>query len=132
MIYPPGPRNMSPRAACGGPSAEAEEPLGHHKPNKPTVVGLGELLWDVLPDGRRMGGAPANFAYHAHQLGAAGWVCSAIGRDESGDRLLQNVQELGVNLCLERVERPTGWVDVKLDDGEIADHAVPGALLTRQ
>ena len=48
------------------------------------VIGIGEILWDILPDGKVLGGAPANFAYHARQLGAEGIAISAIGDDESG------------------------------------------------
>ena len=51
---------------------------------KPVVVGLGEILWDLLPEGRQLGGAPANFAYHCHALGAEGLVVSAVGEDEDG------------------------------------------------
>ena len=53
---------------------------------KPVVVGLGEILWDMFPDGKQLGGAPANFAFHAQCLGAAGAVASAVGDDELGAR----------------------------------------------
>ena len=49
------------------------------KDSKPVVVGIGELLWDVLPTGKRAGGAPINFVYHATQLGAEGYAISAVG-----------------------------------------------------
>ena len=54
------------------------------KDSKPVVVGIGELLWDVLPTGKRAGGAPINFVYHATQLGAEGYAVSAIGDDVFG------------------------------------------------
>ena len=49
------------------------------------IVGIGEILWDMLPEGRRLGGAPANFAYHVSQFGLKSVVVSAVGRDEAGD-----------------------------------------------
>lgn len=48
------------------------------------VVGLGEVLWDLFPKGKRLGGAPANFAYHAAQFGHEGLVVSAVGLDRLG------------------------------------------------
>ena len=53
--------------------------------NKPLVIGIGELLWDCFGDVRRPGGAPANVAFHADQLGLAGIICSRVGRDDAGD-----------------------------------------------
>ena len=55
---------------------------------KPIVLSLGELLWDMLPSGKRAGGAPVNFAYHAKMNGADGWSISAVGEDALGDELL--------------------------------------------
>jgi fructokinase len=83
-----------------------------------TVVGLGEVLWDVYPDGRRLGGAPANAAVHAHRLGAAGAVASAVGRDEAGEAILGNLSGQGIDVsCIQRLAgRPTGAVLVRLDD----------------
>ena len=49
---------------------------------KPVVVGIGELLWDMLPTGRKAGGAPINFVYHASRLGAEGYAISAVGDDK--------------------------------------------------
>ena len=56
------------------------------KDSKPVVVGIGELLWDVLPTGKRAGGAPINFVYHATQLGAEGYAVSAVGMTCLGRR----------------------------------------------
>ena len=53
-----------------------------------TLVGLGEILWDMLPDGKKLGGAPANFAYHAQALGERGVVVSCIGDDELGRQIM--------------------------------------------
>ena len=58
--------------------------------NKPIVVGIGELLWDVLPTGKKAGGAPINFVYNATQLGAEGYAISAVGKDELGEEIVQN------------------------------------------
>ena len=50
------------------------------------IVGMGEALWDVLPEGKKIGGAPANFAYHVSQFGFDSRVVSAVGNDELGDK----------------------------------------------
>ena len=57
-------------------------------PQELTIAGLGEVLWDMLPDGRQCGGAPANVIFHASKLGAQGLVVSAVGADADGDDLL--------------------------------------------
>ena len=96
--------------------------------NPPVVVGLGELLFDLLPSGRKLGGAPANFAHHAQQLGMAGWVCSAVGEDALGQALLECVESTGLKACVERVAAPTGVVEVSLDeDGQPSYHIAEGA-----
>lgn len=85
------------------------------------VIGLGELLWDVLPSGPRMGGAPANFACHAQALGASGAIVSSVGRDDLGGRLLETLTGLGVaTVGISRDESaPTGTVAVQLGaDGQ--------------
>jgi fructokinase len=84
------------------------------------VVGIGELLWDVFPDGRReLGGAVANLAYHASLLGDRGALASSVGRDANGDDLVRRLCELGVDgRYLQRdAGHPTGTVDVALHDG---------------
>lgn len=63
---------------------------------QPIVVGLGEVLWDVFPDGAHFGGAPANFACHAAGLGAKAWMVSSVGTDELGDRAVETLQSRGV------------------------------------
>jgi fructokinase len=82
----------------------------------PSVIGLGEILWDVLPTGRRLGGAPANFAYHARLLGAEAAVASSVGRDELGGELLQELDRLGLRRNLVSIDatRPTGLVTVAI------------------
>ncbi len=83
------------------------------------IVGLGEALWDMLPEGRMIGGAPANFAYHISQLGFNSKLVSAVGDDELGRELLQRFDENGLSYIAERVEFPTGTVEVDLDSDGI-------------
>ena len=66
-------------------------------PYRPKIVGLGELLWDVFPDQRRPGGAPANFAWHANQMGARGLVVSRVGADQLGDELVGFLDSQGLD-----------------------------------
>ena len=87
------------------------------KDSKPVVVGIGELLWDVLPTGKRAGGAPINFVYHATQLGAEGYAVSAIGDDVFGAEIVQELDKNGICHSLGIVEYPTGSVMVELKDG---------------
>ncbi len=79
------------------------------------IVGLGEALWDELPEGRKIGGAPANFAYHASQFGYNSLVASAIGKDELGDELLESFDKIGLKYHIDRVKFPTGRVSIELD-----------------
>lgn len=80
------------------------------------VVGIGEALWDVLPEGKKLGGAPANFAYHVSQFGLQSRVVSAIGEDKLGNEILDNFQGKGLHTLIEKVEYPTGTVQVQLDN----------------
>ena len=75
------------------------------------VVGLGEALWDVLPEGAKLGGAPANFAYHAAQFGFPAVAVSALGRDELGDNTEKAFDEKGLEYIMPRVDFPTGVVN---------------------
>ncbi len=79
------------------------------------IVGLGELLWDVLPDGKKIGGAPGNFAYHSSQFGFNSAVVSAIGDDKLGDEITSTLSKKGLGGIIERVDYPTGMVQVTLD-----------------
>lgn len=85
---------------------------------RPLVIGIGEFLWDVLPGGRKAGGAPVNFAYHASQNGAEGWAVSAVGDDDAGRELLAVTASHGIRTLVPTVDRPTGTVDVALCDGQ--------------
>lgn len=79
------------------------------------VVGMGEALWDVFPEGKKIGGAPANFAYHVSQLGFDSRVVSAVGRDELGDEILSVFAQRQLQTAIERVDYPTGTVQVTVD-----------------
>jgi fructokinase len=81
------------------------------------IVGIGELLWDVLPGGREMGGAPANFAHHIQELGGRGIVVSAVGEDEAGKTMLDRLRAMSLTtryIAIDR-EHPTGTVTVSVD-----------------
>lgn len=84
---------------------------------KPIVVGLGELLWDMLPSGKRAGGAPINVVYHASRQGAEGYAISAVGNDALGDEIIAELDKKHIHYILERNEYPTGAVEVMLNNG---------------
>ncbi len=84
---------------------------------QPIVVSLGEILWDMLPEGKRAGGAPVNFTYHASQNGVVGRSISAVGNDSLGDELDAAVKNAGIDAILQRNDYPTGTVGVTLIDG---------------
>ena len=101
-------------------TAEAE------KSAPPLVVGIGELLWDLLPDGRQLGGAPANFAYHARALGADSTIVSAVGDDRPGQEILEELGRRGLDRSGIAVVggAPTGAVTVALDAGGIPRYTI--------
>ena len=76
---------------------------------------MGEALWDVLPEGKKIGGAPANFAYHVSQFGLNSKVVSAVGEDKLGAEILENLQAKKLKMQIETVPYPTGTVQVALD-----------------
>ncbi len=86
---------------------------------KTTIVGMGEALWDVLPEGKKLGGAPANFAYHMSQFGYDSVVVSAIGDDKLGNEILENLDSKHLPCQIEKVPYPTGVVQVTLDDAGV-------------
>src|SRR4051812_12427522 len=83
-----------------------------------TVVGLGELIWDMLPDGKQLGGAPTNFAYVSNLLGNRVAVASRVGRDELGREALARLERMGINADFLQVdeEHPTGTVGVSVGE----------------
>ena len=82
-----------------------------------TVVGLGEMLWDMLPSGKQLGGAPANFAHHANELGNHGIVISSVGDDKLGNEIIQRLENLSLIRDYVAVDntKPTGTVSVQID-----------------
>ena len=79
------------------------------------VVGMGEALWDVLPEGKKIGGAPANLAYHVSQFGLPSCVVSAIGDDALGKEIIENFTSKGLDQLIAEVPYPTGTVQVEID-----------------
>lgn len=84
------------------------------------MVGIGELLWDILPeDGRKLGGSPMNVAYHCQAAGIKSAVVSAIGNDKLGSEIIEKVQEKEITTDYIQIcdNSPTGTVSVKLNQG---------------
>ncbi|MBQ0073226.1 MAG: carbohydrate kinase [Prevotella sp.] len=91
---------------------------------KDYIVGLGEILFDCLPDGKKLGGAPANFAYHVSQLGLNGIAVSAIGNDEDGELVKKELEPRNLQTHLEVVKEPTGTVQVTLSGNGIPQYDI--------
>lgn len=102
------------RQPAGGRQSSSRPPS---RTDHAVTVGIGEVLWDVYPDGTHLGGAPANFASHAAALGAESWIVSAVGADDMGDRAVEQLRALGVRVDhIARDHRhSTGRVNVTLD-----------------
>ena len=94
--------------------------------DKRYVVGLGEALWDVLPEGKKLGGAPANFAYHAGQfLGSDNAIAiSALGEDKQAEETIEALNEHGLKYLMPRVPYPTGTVPVTLNEEGIPTYDI--------
>ncbi len=88
------------------------------------IVGMGEALWDVLPEGKKIGGAPANFAYHVSQFGLPSCVVSAIGDDKLGAEIIENFNAKGLQQLIETVPYPTGTVQVEIDQAGIPQYEI--------
>lgn len=90
------------------------------------VIGIGEVLWDLLPSGPQLGGAPANFAYHAHSLGARSRIVTRIGDDELGRNILARFKQVGLDDSDVQTDRefPTGRVSVTLDDSGVPQYVI--------
>ena len=88
------------------------------------VVGMGEALWDVLPEGKKIGGAPANFAYHVSQFGLPSCVVSAVGDDALGREIVENFTSKGLNQLIAEVTYPTGTVQVEIDQAGIPQYDI--------
>ena len=94
--------------------------------NKPVIIGLGEVLWDVFPEYKRAGGAPANVAFHARQLGNNGIPASRVGNDENGKELLSVLKSNHLDVSFIQMDdfAPTGTVEISMTDGE-ASYQIP-------
>lgn len=88
------------------------------------IVGLGEALWDVLPEGKKLGGAPANFAYHVKQFGFNSMAVSAVGNDKLGEETLAALNSKGLDYIMAQVPYPTGTVQVTLDEDGIPTYDI--------
>ena len=88
------------------------------------VIGMGEVLWDVLPEGKKLGGAPCNFAYHVSQFGLDARGVSAIGNDELGSEIIENLNDKGVKYHIDTVGYPTGTVQVELDSKGVPQYEI--------
>lgn len=91
---------------------------------KDVVVGMGEALWDILPEGKKIGGAPANFAYHVSQFGLPGCVVSAVGPDPLGKEIVENFTSKGLDQLIAEVPYPTGTVQVVIDQAGIPQYEI--------
>ena len=94
--------------------------------SRPLLIGIGEILWDMLPGGKQLGGAPANFAYQANALGGRGVAVSRVGDDPPGHEILERVASLGLNPRAIQVDpqHPTGTVDVVLDSVGVPQYVI--------
>jgi len=89
------------------------------------VIGIGELLWDVLPEGKKLGGAPCNFVYHANQQGAKAKMLSAIGSDNLGIEILELLKQKSISFDLIQVnDNPTSTVDISLNAQGIPTYSI--------
>ena len=89
-----------------------------------TVTGIGEALWDCLPEGRKFGGAPTNFAYHCSQFGLNAWAASAVGNDALGDEILDICKGVNLQVICPKVPYETGTVQVTLDKNGIPQYEI--------
>ena len=97
---------------------------------QPLAVGIGEVLWDVFPGSRRLGGAPANFAFHVSRLGCRGAVVSRVGDDLLGREALSRLDGLGVDRSRVQMDPvlPTGSVTVTVDAQGLPAYAIQGGV----
>src|SRR5690349_2770946 len=114
---------MSPQARANSVTRTTDKP----SVNAPlSIVGLGELLWDLFPSGRQLGGAPANFAYCSHLLGDNGTVVSRVGADELGNDIRESLAAFGLSddFLESDEDYPTGTVGVTLDQAGQPDFTI--------
>jgi len=94
--------------------------------DKKKIIGLGELLWDIFPSGRKFGGAPANFAFHAQNLGGDSSIISSVGDDDLGKDIMNHLGALDLKTRYLQIDKhhPTGSVEIKLDDEGKPDYII--------
>lgn len=100
--------------------------MGSKKEIPVNVVGVGEVLWDLLLTGPQLGGAPANFAYHAHALGAQAQVITRVGNDDYGREIIRRFHEMGLRDATVQVDEtaPTGTAKVELFGNGLAHFTI--------
>ncbi len=92
--------------------------------NSKKVIGIGEILWDMLPAGKQLGGAPTNFAYHARQLGLRSSIISSVGNDDLGLEIIQNIKDAGILSFIDFKDKSTGTVSVQLDKNGVPNYVI--------
>jgi fructokinase len=94
------------------------------------VIGVGEVLWDLLPTGPQFGGAPANFAYHAHALGAQVNLITRIGDDDLGRAVIRRLQETGLTQTTVQIDKtaPTGTARVAISGDGLAHFTIQDSV----
>ena len=88
------------------------------------IVGIGDILWDCLPEGRKIGGAPANFAYYTKQFGYDSMLVSAVGDDDLGMEIREVLDRAGLEYILDVPGYPTGTVEIDLDENGIPSYDI--------
>ncbi len=95
------------------------------KNSKHKIIGIGETVWDVFPSGKRLGGAPVNFAFFAKEFGAEVYPVSAVGDDALGDETMDALESTGLELgYIQRNSSPTSRVLVKTDDAGVPQYEI--------
>lgn len=89
-----------------------------------TIVGIGEILWDIFPGRKALGGAPTNFAYHCRQLGHRSYAVSAIGTDPLGEEMRTLLDGLDLEVKLQTNAFPTGTVQIMLDESGVPTYTI--------
>jgi fructokinase len=92
--------------------------------NAKKVIGIGEILWDMLPAGKQLGGAPTNFAYHARQLGLRSSIISSVGNDDLGKEIIQDIKNAGIVNFIDIKDKATGTVSVQLDKNGVPNYII--------
>lgn len=88
------------------------------------VIGIGELLWDVFPDHKQLGGAPCNFAFHVSKLGLESLAISAIGQDMLGNEIVDKLDSVSLRHDIQKANYPTGTVKVTLSGAGIPEYEI--------